>query len=378
MRSVQLVFCGIFAVFFTMNSAFADINIGVSTSLTGPGASIGIPVRNALNFWPKEIGGEKIVIHLLDDAGDPSQATKNARRFISENMDVIVGAANTPATIAIAQVANEGKTPQLSPSPAELPKGTDYWTFRTVMPASWFVEGFLEHMKENGVKTVAFLGLADAYGESHLQALQQQAEEYGIEIVATERFSRSDNSVNGQALSVVANRPDAVLVIAVGAGSALPQQALKSRGYQGKIYHAAAAVSPDFLRLAGIDAEDAIVISGPEQVPEQLADTHSGKKVALDFVQRYEEKFGPGTRTQFAANVYDFALVLEKAIPTALKQAEPGTLAFRAALRDTLETQGPVAVTKGMLHYTPDDHWGFGPESRVMLTPEDGGWKLLP
>ncbi len=377
MKATQALAFGVFTVL-VAHPALADINVGASTSLTGPGASIGIPVRNALDFWPKEIAGEKIVVHLLDDAGDPTQATRNARRFASEGMDVIMGAANTPATIAIAQVANEAKVPQLSPSPAELPKGEDYWTFRTVMPAAWFVEGFLDHMKNNGVKTVAFLGLSDAYGESHLKALQQQAEAAGVKIVATERFARADSSVSGQALSVVASRPDAVLVVAVGAGSALPQKALKDRGYKGKIYHAAAAVSPDFLRLAGKDAEGAIVISGPEQVPEQLPESHAGKKVATDFVQRYEQKYGPGSRTQFAANVYDFALVLEQAVPTALKTAKPGTPEFRAALRDAIENQGAVAVTKGDLHYTPDDHWGFGPDARVMLTPDGNDWKLLP
>ena len=358
--------------------AQADINVGVSTSLTGPGASIGIPSRNALDFWPTEIAGQKIVLHVLDDAGDPTTATKNAWRFVADKADVIVGAANTPATIAIAKVANENQTVQLSPSPAELPQGADRWTFRVVMPASYYIEGFLEHMKKSGVKKLAFFGLSDAYGESHLQALKQQAAKAGIKIVAIERFSRSDNSVSGQALSIVASKPDAVLVIAVGGGAALPQKALRSRGYAGSIYHSAATVSPDFLRLAGKDAVGAIVISGPEQVPEQLPASHAGKKIATDFVTRYEAKYGSGSRTQFSANVYDLSLALAQAIPVALKKGKPGTQEFRTGLRDALETQGPTPVTKGMLHYTPEDHWGFGPDARVMLTPQGGGWKLLP
>lgn len=357
-------------------AAQAEIKIGVTTSLTGPGASIGIPTRNALSLWPTQIAGEPITLQILDDAGDPSAATKNAWRFASENVDVIVGAANTPATIAVAKVAKEVKTVQLSPSPAELLPGEDSWTFRVVMSAAFYVTGILEHMEKQGVKTVGFIGLSDAYGESHLHALQQQAPAKGIQIVGVERFSRSDNSVAGQALSLVAKRPDAILAVAVGAGAALPQKTLKERGYSGFIYHPAAAVSPDFLRLSGKDAQGALVISGPEQVPEQLPDNHPGKATAQTLVERYESQYGPGSRTQFAANAYDIGLILEAVIPNVLQKAKPGTPEFRAALRDALEQHGPITATKGLVHYTPSDHWGFGPDARVILTPEGNSWKL--
>jgi len=358
-------------------AAFADIHVGVTTSLTGPGASIGIPVRNAVALWPTEIAGEKLVVQVLDDAGEPTAATKNGRRFAEEGADLIVGSANTPATIALAQVAAEAKIMQLSPSPAELPPGKDYWTFRVVMNARFYTEGIVEHMKKHGIKSVAFLGLSDAYGESYLQALKEQAAAAGIKITNIERFARADTSIAGQSLSVVAAKPDAVIVVAVGAGAAMPQKALVGRGYKGKIYHTPASVSPDFLRLAGKDAKGALVISGPEQVPEQLPASHPGKQNALKFVQAYEAKYGPGSRTQFAAHIYDFGLVLEKIVPIALKTAKPGTPEFRKALRDTLENIGGITVTKGVLHYTPQDHWGFGPDARAMLTPDGNDWKLV-
>lgn len=357
--------------------AQAEINVGISTALTGPGASLGIPVRNALSMWPKEIAGEKVVLHVLDDAGDPTAATKNARRFVEDKIDVIVGSANTPSTIAIAQVANEAKVLQLSPAPAVLPEGRNAWTFSAPMHADFYTEGLLEHMKRSGVKTLAFLGLSDGFGESYLQALNKQASKAGIKLVAVERYTRADTSLAGQALTIVASGADAVLVIAVGGGAALPQKALVERGYKGKIYHGSAAVSSDFLRLAGKDAEGALVISGPEQVPEQLPANHPGREVALKFVEQYEAKFGAGSRTQFAAHIYDFSLVLQKIVPVALKKAKPGTPEFRLALKDALENSGGIAVTKGIVRYTATDHWGHGPDARVMLVVQGGQWKLV-
>lgn len=377
MRPLNCLLAAALAVF-SVQAARADINVGVSVSLTGPGASLGIPVRNALTMWPQEIGGEKLVLQVLDDAGDPTLATKNARRFVEEKMDVVVGAANTPSTVAIAQVVNDAKLLQLSPAPAELPEGKDAWTFRAVMHASFYTEGLVEHMKKSGVKTLGFLGLSDAYGETYLQAFNKQAEKAGIKLVAVERFTRADASVAGQALKLVAARPDAVVVVAVGGGAALPQKALAERGYKGKIYHTAASVSPDFLRLAGKDADGALVSSGPEQVPEQLPASHPGKQVATEFVQQYEAKYGAGSRTQFAAHIYDFGLLLQRVVPVALKKAKPGTQEFRNALKEALENSGSIVVTKGLIKYTPTDHWGHNANARVMLAAQGGQWKLAP
>lgn len=370
-----LVFSGALAL--APLAARADITVGVSLALSGPGASLGIPAKNALALWPTEIAGEKINLIVLDDVGDPTTATKNARRFEDERADVFIGSANTPSTIAMAQVAYEVQLPQLSPAPAELAEGKDAWTFRMAMPAAFYMDGLIEHMKKSGVKTIGFLGYSDAYGELYLKALTKAAEAAGITITAAERFSRADASVTAQALRVTATRPDAVLVVAVGGGAALPQKALQERGYKGRTYHTPASISADFIRLAGSSAEGVLVVSGPEQVPEQLPPEHAAKKVATTFVTDYEKKFGPGSRTQFAAHIYDFGQVLAKAVPVALKKAKSGTPEFRVALKDALETVGGIPTSKGTLKYSRADHWGHGPDARVMLVLQSGDWKLV-
>ena len=88
--------------------ALADITIGVTVSSTGPGAALGIPLKNSVELWPTEIDGEKLNVIVLDDAGDPSVATTNARRFANDDKaDVIIGSALTPASIAVSSVAAE-------------------------------------------------------------------------------------------------------------------------------------------------------------------------------------------------------------------------------------------------------------------------------
>lgn len=358
-------------------AALADVNIGVILPMTGPASTLGIPAKKALDLWPKLIGGEKINLIVLDDASDPTNGAKNARRLTSEDkVDVIIGSVATPPALAIADVAAETKTPQLSLSPVPLPEGKDAWTFR--LPQSNGVMGYaiLEHMKKQNVKTVGFLGYTDTYGENWLQEFSKLANQAGVKIVSTERFDRKDTSVTGQALKVTAANPDAILIVASGGGAAMPQKEIMARGYKGKIYQTHAAASKDFLRLADKDAEGTFVVSGPCNVPEQLAANNPSKSIAMDFVQRFEKINGPGSRNQFAGHAFDASVVLDKVIPVALKKAKPGTPEFRSALRGALETMGKTAVCHGSLAYTTKDHWGFTKDTGVILKVVSGDWKV--
>jgi branched-chain amino acid transport system substrate-binding protein len=357
--------------------AHADITVGVSLPLTGPASAIGIPTKNGITLWPDHIGGEKIRLIVLDDASDTTQSAKNGRRFTSDDkVDVIVGSSVTPASIALANAAMDGKTVQISTSPVELAEGKGAWTFRTAVSTPLMAGAIVDDMKKRNVKTYAFLGYADAYGETWLKAFTDLAAKAGLKPVATERFARADTSVTAQALKIAAVKPDAVLIGAAGSGAAMPHKALVERGYKGKIYQTHGAASRDLIRLGGKDVEGAYVVAGLTVAPELLPDTDPSKKLAVDFFDRYEKQFGAGTRNMFATNGYDAYLVLQAAVPVALKKGKPGTPEFRAALRDALESGKGVSATQGEIRYTPTDHFGFADSARVMLTIQNGQWKM--
>jgi len=360
------------------SQALAEITIGVDLPLTGPAAGLGIPCKKGLDFWPDSIAGEKIRLIVLDDMSDPSQASKNARRFISEdNVDVIIGSAVTPAAIAIAAIATEGQTVQLAEAPVELAAGKDAWTFRLPQSTALMAAGIVDHMKKNGVKSFAFIGYSDAYGESWLKDISRLTNEAGIKLTTAERFARADTSVTAQAIKAVASNPDAILLVASGSGAATPHLAVVERGYKGKIYQTHSAASNDLLRLGGKSVEGAFVVSGLAVMPEGLPDSHASKKLAVDFVQKYEKTFGPGTRNQFSAHTYDALLILQRVVPEALKKGKPGTREFRAALRDALENSGEIVASQGTFRYTQNDHFGLDANARMMLTIANGNWKVV-
>ncbi|MGE4242316.1 ABC transporter substrate-binding protein [Ramlibacter sp.] len=349
-------------------SALADIKVGVSLSLTGPGSGLGIPMQNQLKLFPQTIAGEKVTLIILDDASDPGKGVSNVRRFVTEDkVDVILGSCLTPVAAAMAPVAAENKTLQIAASPVGVPPGQDHWLFRLPQGNDVMAFAMVEHMKKQNIKTIGFLGYTDAYGELWLKALTPLAEKAGMKIVATERFARTDTSVTPQALKLTSANPDAMLVVASGSGAAMPHKAIVERGYKGKIYQTHAAATPDLVRIGGKDVEGSFVVSGPAVVAEQLPDSHPSKKVAIDFVTKYEKLVGAGQRNQFAGHSYDFEITMNRIVPVAMKRAKPGTPEFRAALRDAMETMGRTVFAHGVMNWTKDDHWGYTNETGVML-----------
>lgn len=358
--------------------ALADITIGVSLPLTGPGSGLGIPMNNGFKLWPQTLAGEKVKLVILDDATDPTKGVQNARRLVSEDkVDVLAGSGATPVAIPMAEVAVESKTVHLALAPVPLPAGKDGWTFRVPYANGVMANAMVAHMQKSGVKTVGFLGYSDAYGESWLAEVKPRLEKAGIKLVATERFARSDASVTSQALKLTAARPDAVVVVASGSGAAMPQIALGERGYKGRVYQTHAAATRDLIRVGGKGVEGALVTSGPVMVPEQLSAQHPAKLLSVKFVQDYEQKYGAGSRSALASHSFDIYLLLEQVVPVALKKGKPGTPEFRAALRDALESMPkPVPLIGGLLQYSAANHWGYQPDAGVILKVVNGDWKL--
>jgi branched-chain amino acid transport system substrate-binding protein len=361
------------------SAAQADITIGVSVPLTGPTSALGIPCKNGITLWPTSIGGEKLNVIILDDATDPTIGVKNARRFVTEDkVDLIVGSAATPIAIAMSDVAAEAQTVQLTLSPIVLPEGKGAWSFRLPQSTAVMAIPIVEHWKKIGAKTFGYIGYSDAYGESWLKDITAQATAAGLKSVGVERFARADTSITGQALKLVSAKPDVILIGASGSGAAMPAKGLVERGFpKDKIYQTHGAATMDLIRVGGKDVEGSYVSSGPALVAPKLPDSNPSKVLGTRYIAEYEKAFGPNTANQFGAHAFDAAIVLEKIIPVALKKAKPGTPEFRAALKDALENSGRIPVSQGVLHYTATDHFGFTPDTGVLLKVVNGDWQVV-
>lgn len=378
-RPVRLLLTALLA---SSSLALAEVRVGVIVSSTGPAASLGIPEKNTVALLPQTLGGQKIVYTVLDDASDTTAAVTAARKLIQENkVDLIIGTTTTPASLAMIDVVAEAKVPMISLAASEsIIKPVDArraWVFKTPQTDAIMAAAIAQHMQRQKIKTVGYIGFNDAYGEGWLNELQKNAAARGIKVVATERYGRSDTSVTGQILKVLAARPDAVLVGASGVPAVLPQKTLRDRGYTGKIYQTHGVANADFLRVGGKDVEGAILPAGPVLVAEQLPATNPMRRMGLNYAQAYEARYGQNSVSTFGAHMWDAGLLMGKAIPAALKKARPGTAEFRSALRDALEGTKNVIGAHGIFNLTSQDHLGLDARSRVMVQVVNGTWQLL-
>jgi branched-chain amino acid transport system substrate-binding protein len=363
-------------------AAVADINVGVTLSATGPAASLGIPEKNTIDLLPKTIAGQKVNYIVLDDASDTTTAVKNTRKLISENkVDVVIGSTTTPNSLAMIDVAAESETPMISmAASARIVEPMDdkrRWVFKTPQNDAQMSTAIVEHMTSNNVQTVAYIGFSDAYGEGWWNEFSKIAEARKIKLVGNERFNRTDTSVTGQILKILAAKPDAVLIGGAGTPAALPQKALKEKGFKGQIYQTHGVANADFLRVCGKDCEGTVLPAGPVLVADQLPADHPVKKSATEYVGKYEAAQGKGTVSTFGAHAWDAGLLLANAAPVALKKAQPGSKEFRAALREALEGIKNLPVAHGVVNMSASDHLGFDQRARVMVRVDNGTWKLI-
>jgi branched-chain amino acid transport system substrate-binding protein len=360
----------------------ADLKIGVIAPLSGPIASQGVPTSRGIQAAMKyrsEVGGRKVTLVQLDDASDPSASARAARKLIDdEKVDVIIGTGGVPGSMAIATICRESKTPFVSYTPL-VPSGDDSaWAVTTAQPAPLMINAVVEHMKKAGVKTIGYIGFSDSWGDLAYNSLEKSATAAGMRVVTNERYARSDSSIAGQILKIVAAKPDAVIGGTAGTPGALPYITLSDRGYKGAIYGTHGIINPDFVRVTGAAGQGLLAPTGPVMVAEQLPDSHPSKKVAADFRAAYQAVHNALPGDAFSAYAFDSWLVALDAAARVSPKLEPGTPEYRAALRDAIFATKDLAVTHGVLTFKAGTPYGADSRSVVVVKLDKGQWRLQP
>jgi branched-chain amino acid transport system substrate-binding protein len=364
-------------------SAEAQLRVGIEASATGPAASLGIPEKNTVPLLPKTIGGLSVTYIFYDGATDPTTAVQNERKLITEDhVDVLIGGTTTPNALSMTDVAAEAGVPLIALAAASAVttpvEGNKKWIFKTPQDNIVMATAVADYMQSKGIKTVGFIGFADSYGESWYDDFSAQAKTHGIQVVAKESYARLDPSVTGQILRIVSKNPDAVLIAGAGTPAALPQKTLRDMNYKGMTFQTHGSANRDFLRVCGKDCEGAFLPAGPLLVADQLPDSNPIKAEALRYKTAYENVYGPNTVTTFGGHMWDAGRMLEAAVPVALKAGQPGTAAFRSALRDALENIHELTGCQGIINTSPTNHGGMDKRARVIVEIKNGDWTYAP
>lgn len=366
----------------------ATVKVGVVVDITGGASSLGVPERNTVQLYQDELGTAqgpngpvRIQYVITDGESDPTKAVIAVKRLLEEDRVVaVVCCTTTPASLAIVQVAQASRVPNISLAAAASiiePVEERKWIFKTPQTDRLMIDVLLDHMRRVGLRRLAFLGFDDAFGQGGLIELEKLAPRKGVEIVAKESFARGAIDVSTQITRALGRNPQAFLIWAIPPGANVANRNIRDLGVQFPVYQSHGVANKTFLDLGGASVEGTLLPSGKILAAELLPSTDKQKKVLLSYVERYESRFGKGTRNTFGGHALDAMLILQPAIERTLKQGirPENTGGFRSVLRDQIErgTKELVGIT-GIFNFSPKDHLGLDRRAAVMMQVRSGNW----
>jgi branched-chain amino acid transport system substrate-binding protein len=362
------------------------LRIGIVTAATGAASTIAAPANQAIDLYREQMAARKLPFKLefiqYDDAPDPTKSVNLVRKLIQEDgAAMVVCCTTTPSSLAVAKVSEEGQTPTISMAASASvvePPAEKRYTFKTPVTDRLMIDHTLDYMRRQGVKSVAFLGLEDSYGEGGWIELKALAEKKGVRIVASERFARGDTNFTPQALKIAQSKPDAVYIHAIPPSAALVHEALKRVGFRGPIYHGAGAPTTAFVTIGKTAVEGAIVGATPITVYKELEPGNPLSRSIGEFVKAYDGKYGAGKAEIFATQGYDAIGLAVDTVRRYVASGKKGSLEqTRKDLRDELEKTREYAGSVGIFNFTPTDHVGLDKRTLFLVQVKDGRFQRI-
>lgn len=379
------------AVLTISGAAFAadkpQLRIGSVVAMTGPASALGLPAKNGLELLEEQLAKDSslpfaVKFITYDDGSDPTKAVNSVRKLITEDrVHVVICCSTTPASMAILETITQARVPNISLALGQSviePAKDRRWIFKTPSTDHLQISGIVDDMVKRGIRKVAFLGLEDSFGEGGWIAMQSVAKSKGVEIVAAERFSRTDTNFTAQALKARQANPGAVYIHAIPPSSALAHQALKRVGFTGPIYHSGGSANNSFISIGKQDVEGALIGTTPVLIYTDLSQSNPLKPVISKFAALYEKRFNVPKVDIFPGQVWDAANLALKAAAAAVAAGTrlDDVDAARAALRDKIEGIKEFVGVGGIFTYSPTDHLGLDQRSTFISVVKNGQFRL--
>jgi branched-chain amino acid transport system substrate-binding protein len=247
-------------------AARADIKIGEIGPFTGDAAATGNEQREGIDLAIKEknanggLLGQQITIVFGDDAGKPEQAISAAKRLTSQDeVLVILGSTSSPTSLAISQVAAETETPEIvvGGTAQRITTQGNKWVFRSAMPDVKLAGDLVDFIHERYPDRlkVGFIYVNDDFGKGGLDSFKLRAANYGITVVAEEKYTRGDLDFTSQLSRIKSSGAQILVDWSRYTEGALIAKQYKEMAIDIPHFGCDGQATPKFLELAGDGAE---------------------------------------------------------------------------------------------------------------------------
>ena len=353
--------------------------IGAVFSVTGRASFLGDPEKKTAEMVVEQvnqkggINGVPIELIIKDSQGDATKANLAVKKLITrDKVLAVIGPSRSGNSIAVIPLAEKFQTPLLSCAASykivhnEKTKKPYKWVFKTPQSDSMAVEAIYSHLKSKNRNRIAIMSVTSGFGASGRAELLRLAPQYGMEIVADEKYGPKDTDMSVQLTKIKALKPQAIVNWSVG-----PTQITVIRNWKGlgmdaiKFYQSHGFGSLKNVKLAAGDAEGIYLPLGSVNIPDLLPADHVQKKVAMQYMRNYKAKYNEPL-SSFGGHAWDALHLLIKAIE---KVGDD-----RAKIRDELEKTQNFVGQHGVFNFSANDHNGLTKEAFNMLMVKNNTW----
>lgn len=344
------------------------IKIGHAAPLTGPQAHLGKDNENGVRLAIDElnakgitIGGKKAVFELLseDDQADARIATTVARKFVDENVNVVIGHLNSGTTIPASRVYNDAGIVEVSPS-ATNPKYTQqgYKGAFRVMANDKQQGGVLGNfaVKDLGLKNIAIIDDRTAYGQGLADEFEKAVIAAGGKIIVREYTSDKATDFTAILTRIKGMKPELLFYGGMdGQGAPMVKQ-MRMLGLNAQFLGADGIHTAEFMKLAG-DAAEGVMASLPGVPLESMPH-------GAEFRKKFESKYG--VIQLYAPYCYDAVMLVAEAMQRA-QSADPAkylvempkTLHDGVTARISFDEKGDLKGGSVTLYQVKGGQWQF-------------------
>lgn len=357
--------------------AAETIKVGSFLAVTGPASFLGDPEKKTLELYVDRINkdggilGKQVQLIVYDTGGDAKQAVTFGKRLIDQDqVDFIIGGSTTGDTMAVVPLVEKAEIPFISLGGASvIVEPVKKWVFKTPHTDRMAVGKVYEDMKKEGISKVGLIAGSGGFDKSCMKNAEELAEEYDMEVVASETYGKDDTDMTPQLTKIKGAGPGGVLFCGFGAPSVTVTKNYRQLGIEALLYHNHGSGSKRFIQGAGDAANGVRLPAAALLVAEQLPGADPQRAVAIDYTKAYTERYNEEIST-FGGHAWD-ALFLMK---TAMEKAGSTD---KAQVRDALENIKDFAGVDGIFNMTSDDHMGLDLSSFKMVEVRNGDWQYL-
>ena len=360
------------------SSAAAEdaIKVGALMAVTGPAAFLGAPEAKTLQMLVDEVNagggirGRKVQLVVKDTGGSPEKAISFARQLIDEEkVFAIIGPSTSGETMAVKNLAEEGKTILLSCAAAEvIVNPVAKHVFNTPQKDRYAVVKIFQHMKKLGVTRIGLLSSNTGFGKAGKEQVEKLAPEHGIQIAVNEVYDKAATDLTAEVTKLKAANVQALVNWSIEPAQAIVIKNARQLGLKIPIFQSHGFGNIQYVKAAGAAAEGVIFPAGRLLVAGALPDANPQKPVLAAYKKAYEARYSEEVST-FGGHAYDGFRILAKAI----EQAGPDREKVRAAIENLKGFVG----TAGVYSFSPADHNGLDLGAFEMLTVKDKRFVVL-